>query len=92
MAKRRQSQRGKCIDDELGLEFVLEELRGSQAPRNKEVLLHTLFFVRRDGSSSAAASRAAAASVKARWLGSAVEVASDATLERRVAKLYELYR
>ena len=83
MAKRRHSQR-KCIDDKLGLEFALEELRGSEAPRNKDVL-HLFFFLRRDGTgqhSSGSASKGVVQSIKGRWVGSGVEVSSDPTLVR----------
>ena len=94
MAKRRHSQR-KCIDDELGLEFALEELRGSEAPRNKDVLLHLFFFLRRDGTaqqSSASASKEVVQSIKGRWVGSGVEVVSDPTLVRRVGIIHESNR
>ena len=90
MAKRRHSDR-KSVDDEFGLEFVLEELRGSEAPRNKEVLLHFFFFLRRDGrgqNSTWDAFYDVVKSIKAQWLGSGVEMATDPTLKK---KLYFTY-
>ena len=49
MAKRRHSDR-ETINKELGLEFALEELRGREAPKNKDVLLHLFYFLECDGS------------------------------------------
>ena len=94
MAKRRHSDR-KSVDDEFGLEFVLEELRGSEAPRNKEVLLHFFFFLRHDGrgqNSTGDAFYDVVKSIKARWLGSGVEMATDPTLKKKVDHLHHLYR
>ena len=48
MAKRRHSDR-ETINKELGLEFALEELRGREAPKNKDVLLHLFYFLECDG-------------------------------------------
>ena len=94
MAKRRHSDR-KSIDDEFGLEFALEELRGSEAPKNKEILLHLFFFLKRDGrgqKSSGDAAKEVIKSIKAQWVGSGVALASDPTLQKRVDNLYQLYR
>ena len=37
------------IDEDLGLFFPLEKLSGSEAPRNKEVLLHLFYELKKDG-------------------------------------------
>ena len=90
MAKRRHSDR-KSIDDE----FALEELRGSEAPKNKEILLHLFFFLKRNGrgqKSSGDAAKEVIKSIKAQWVGSGVALASDPTLQKRVDNLYQLYR
>ena len=76
MAKRRHSDR-ETINKELGLEFALEELRGREAPKNKDVLLHLLYFLKCDGRGQIKikeAVRMVVKSVKACWYG---ELASN---------------
>ena len=84
MAKQRHSTR-KLIDEDLGLQYPLAELRTNEAPRNREVLLHLFHLLRnKEGRTSLdEASRITIEPIKTAWRGSCVEITS------RLYKLYE---
>ena len=94
MSKIRHSQR-KVVDDDLGLGFPIEELKGSEAPNNKDVLLHIFHFMRSGvkGHTSMKDVRSSVMkSIKASWKGSGVEIGCDKTLRLRIEDLHSLYR
>ena len=94
MAKRRHSN-WKTIDEELGLEFALDKFRGRKAPKKKDVLLHLFYFLKCEGRGQTSVDDVAklvVQSIKARWQGSCVTLATDQTLHKKVKELYSLFR
>ena len=94
MAKRRQSCRKEVCED-LDLGFPIDALRITEAPRNKEVLLHLFHFLRSDIEEKqdlTEALHATRESVKTSWAGSNVQVACDKTIENRISDLHKLFR
>ena len=94
MAKRRQSCRKEVCED-LDLGFPIDALRITEAPRNKEVLLHLFHFLRSDIEEKpdlTEALHATRESVKTSWAGSNVQMACDKTIENRISDLHQLFK
>ena len=82
------------VNEELGLDFPLDDLRGSQAPTNGQVLRHFSHFLQTaQGECSVEdAAKLAVETVKRCWLGANVKMAHDTTLTNRILALNKTMR
>ena len=82
------------INEELGLDFPLEDLLGAEVPRNGQVLRHLHHFCKEDRGNRDVkdAAKLVVQTLKRCWFGAYVEMACDRTLENRIVALNKKMR
>ena len=82
------------LNEDLGLEFPLEDWRGSEVPRNGQVLRHLNHFLHdaKGERSVLVSAKLTVETVKRCWVGANVKMACDRTLLNRVQALYKFMR